>query len=299
METSNLRAFLTVAEYQSFSKAADALFLTQPAVSKRIAALEQELKTKLFDRVGRHVCLTEAGNTLLPTAKQVLSTLDDCKHAITNQSDQVSGRLSLGTSHHVGLRHLPPILRQYTQKYSAVNIDLVFMDSEEACQNVETTALELAIVTLPKSRYQHIHLEKIWDDPLSIVVSNSHSLLNETDITLSSLQHHPAILPSQGTVTRQILEQFLVPHNVRISTVLESNYLETIRMMVSVGLGWSLLPTSMVDDDLISLPIEGPELHRELGIVWHKGRSLSRAAQALIEEIKSHQKMPNKIDQPF
>ena len=111
MDLANLNAFIAIAEAGSFSEAAERLHLTQPAVSKRIAGLEQQLDTRLFDRLGREVSLTEAGRALLPRAYQILYVLDDTRRALTNLNGEVSGRLTLATSHHIGLHRLPALKR--------------------------------------------------------------------------------------------------------------------------------------------------------------------------------------------
>ena len=108
LDLANLSAFIAIAETGSFSGAAERLFLTQPAISKRIAGLEQQLDVRLFDRLGREVTLTEAGRALLPRAYQILNVLDDTRRALTNLSGEVSGRLTLATSHHIGLHRPPP-----------------------------------------------------------------------------------------------------------------------------------------------------------------------------------------------
>nr|P96194.1 RecName: Full=Uncharacterized HTH-type transcriptional regulator in ibpB-leuC intergenic region [Azotobacter vinelandii]CAA72148.1 CynR protein [Azotobacter vinelandii] len=108
MDLASLNAFIAVAETGSFSEAGERLHLTQPAVSKRIAALEQQLQVRLFDRLGREVRLTEAGRALLPRAYRILSVLEDTRRALNNLNGDVSGRLTLATSHHIGLHRLPP-----------------------------------------------------------------------------------------------------------------------------------------------------------------------------------------------
>ena len=111
MDLASLDTFIAIAETGSFSAAGERLHLTQPAVSKRIAALEQQLDARLFDRIGREISLTEAGRALLPRAYQILNVLDDTRRALTNLNGEVSGRLTLATSHHIGLHRLPPLHR--------------------------------------------------------------------------------------------------------------------------------------------------------------------------------------------
>src|SRR3569623_449619 len=112
MNTTQLRAFLVVAQTASFSRAAEELRLTQPAVSKRVAQLEAELDTRLLDRIGRQVSLTEAGCVLLSCAQRILAEMEDSRRAIQNLAGAVAGPLRLGTSHHEGQHRLPAVLRR-------------------------------------------------------------------------------------------------------------------------------------------------------------------------------------------
>lgn len=286
MDFANLRAFVTVAEHGSFSAASEHLFLTQPAISKRIAVLEDELATPLFDRVGRQVTLTEAGRALLPRAQKILLEIEDSRKAIQNLSAAVSGKLMIGTSHHIGLHRLPPVLRAYTRAYPDVELDIHFMDSEEACHAVEHGDLELGIVTLPLQRSVMLKTKMIWPDPLSVIVSKDHPLYKHKQLTFKQLAEHKAILPARGTFTREIIEQAFARHKVEVNISLATNYLETIKMLVSVGLGWSVLPESMLDRDIRAIPTQGLRLKRELGIIWHRSRTLSNAAQAMQQLIQ-------------
>ena len=198
MDIANLQAFVSVAERSSFSQAAERLHLTQPAVSKRIAMLEQELEVRLFDRIGRQVVLTEAGRTLLPRARRILVELEDGRRALRNLSGQVSGTLTLATSHHIGLHRLPPVLRTFAARYPQVQLDMHFTDSELACEAVAHGEIELAIVTLPPREDSNsgLILEAIWDDPLVLVIPRDHPLAKLAPaISPFRLAAYPAKLP--------------------------------------------------------------------------------------------------------
>jgi len=285
LEIELLNTFLYVATQQSISRTAEILHLTQSAVSKRILGLEQSLSTKLFDRIGHKLLLTEAGKILVPRAKIILDEINYSRLLIQNLGQNISGNLTIGTSHHIGLHRLPPILREYTRRYPDVMLNINFLDSEKGCQGVETGELELGIVTLPLQAPKALQTLPVWIDPLVLVVSCDHKLANTADLDLSLLSQHKAILPGVGTYTRAILEQALAPLKLSLQSSMSTNYLETIKMMVSIGLGWSILPQSMCDSDLHRLTIPGLSLSRELGIVTHIDRTLSNAANALVDLI--------------
>ncbi len=289
MDIATLKAFVAVAETGSFSLAAERLFLTQPAVSKRIATLESELDARLFDRIGRTVALTEGGSALLPRAQNILLELEDSVRAISNLSGEVRGTLRFATSHHIGLHRLPTTLKRFTRAYPSVRLDIRFMDSETACAAVEHGDLELGIVTLPPSPPSNLTTEVIWQDPLRIVVSHSHPLAVKPSCPLKELAQHPAVLPARNTYTRQIAEQAFSRLGLTLEVSLSTNYLETIKMLVSVGVGWSLLPATMLDEHIRSLPIESLSLQRALGLVHHRERTLSNAAHALVAELGNTQ----------
>lgn len=285
MDFNALTAFLAVVDTGSTSLAAEQLFITQPAVSKRIASLEQTLNTRLFDRIGRNLTLTEAGSTLVPSARRILAELNHSKTLIAELGEKIGGKLSVGTSHHVGLHRLPPILRQCIQSHPSIELDLHFMDSEQACEKVEAGELELAVVTLPEHPHPKLTTQLIWPDPLAVMVGINHPLAERISVTLSELAEHPAIVPARGTVTRDILDHALLPYQLKLQVAMETNYMETIKMLVSVGIGWSTMPMSMLDSDLRAIQVEGLSLSRKLGIVLHRDRTLSHAAQAFIETI--------------
>lgn len=285
MDTSFLQAFVEVAETGSFTRAAAQLHLSQPAISKRITALEGQVGAPLFDRVSRRVQLTDAGRTLLPFARKALQDIEDGKRALSHLHDAIAGRLSIGTSHHIGLHRLPPVLRSFTQRYPQVDLDIHFMDSEVACEAVLAGKLELGIVTLPTQPLAQLATRVIWPDPLSVVVAPGHALLARRRLQLPDLAEHPAVFPDENTYTRRIVTQALRAHDLEPRIRLSTNYLETLKMLVSIGLGWSVLPASMLDDSIRALKVPGLDMHRELGGVWHEGRTMSAAARALLQEL--------------
>ena len=272
MNTADLAAFIEVARFESFSLAAEKLHLTQPAVSKRVQNLEQTLAVNLFDRVGRRVQLTESGRALLPRSRQWLLDFEDIKNSVATLEGEVTGVLKIGTSHHIGLHRLPATLRAFSQTYPKVRLDIQFIDSEAAFDAVLNGDLELGIVTLPPIADNRLIAQKIWDDPLA----------QKTPLHLDDLTAHPAILPSLNTFTRQIAAELFKQAGLELNVSMTTNYLETIRMMVSIGLGWSVLPANMTNDEMVILPITGVNMQRQLGVVYHPRRTLSRAASAML-----------------
>lgn len=287
MEIQSIQAFLSVSETGSFSRAADALHLTQPAISKRIQVLEHTLGVTLFDRIGKSVRLTEAGHALLPGCRRIIDEIAENRRIISNLRQTTSGLLSLATSHHIGLHRLPQVLHEFTRNYAEVKLNLSFMDSEKACRQIINGDIELAIITLPDEDNDHLEMRPIWNDPLSVVVSKHHPLASASRVTMKQLRAHAAILPSRGTYTRKLIDAAL-GLDESVNTLLETHYLETIKAMVQTGLGWSMLPLSMLDRSLSSLDIRHVRTTRRLGVVTHGLRTKSNAANAMITQLMKY-----------
>ncbi len=287
MDTHSLTAFVSVAETGSFSLAAEKLFLTQPAVSKRISNLEQQMGCQLFDRIGRNISLTEAGTTLLPKAKHILLELEDTRRLLINLSGTVGGKLSLAVSHHVSLHRLPDTLRSFSANHPKVELDLEFTESELAYEGILHGDMELAIITLSPHPHPQIESIPVWMDNLRFVVANEHPLAALSQVSFKDLTKHNAILPDQKTFTREIAEQYFNQQGLDINVIMSTNYLDTIRMMVSIGLGWSLLPETLIDDSLTALEVPSGEIKRPLGLIFHRDRTLSNAARVFIELLTS------------
>ena len=278
-------AFIKVMETGSISMAAELLFITQPAVTKRIHTLENYFGVKLFESAGRGVQPTHAANSLLPKVKNWINELNDIHHTLSHEQDEVRGTVKIGTSHHIGLHHLPDYLKQYTQRFSEVVLDVHFVDSEQAHEQVLAGDLELAFLTLPPILDSRLKYINIWDDPLVFVSALFHPLAEKKNLQLKDLIEYPSLLPAAQTFTSQITLHEFEKEGLKPRVSMSNNPLETIRMLVSIGLGWSVLPKTLINDELQQLDLN-LEMSRQLGIVWHPGRTQSRALEELIKIVE-------------
>ncbi len=291
MDLDNLKAFISVARRRSFSLASEDLFITQPAVSKRVAALETQIGAALFDRIGKNIHLTQAGKILLPRAEQIVRQLEEARQVIADLSGDVRGELRVATSHHLGLHKLPPVLRAFASTYPNVNLKFEFLDSEVALERVQRGLCELAVVTLAPDPVEQLEFEVLWQDKLRFVTSLNSELPSNTNMI--TLSESPAILPDLSTYTGRLVKRCFDERHLPISINMTTNYLETIKMMVSVGLGWSVLPESMLDDSIRLLRLGGVSLTRDLGVARHHKRQLSNAAEAFYDELRANRVLPS------
>lgn len=288
MDFNQLLAFIVAAEQQSFSKAAEQLHLSQSAISKRIALLENYLDVILFERYGQRIQLSEAGKALLPDAREIINKAQAMKHHSEMSKTSITGKLRIATSHHIGLYRLPSILRQFTRHYPDVQLNMHFTDSEIAYNEINQGLFDLAIATLPEKTNLMVTTIPLWQDELLIMLPQNHPLSQKNKLTLQDLANFPAILPDKDTFTRQIIDRFFSQNNCSYQLAFTTNYLETIKVMVEAGLGWSILPDIMKTPALISHPLpENNHLQRQLGLVLHQGKTLTPTLSALITALKA------------
>lgn len=292
MNISNFEAFIHVMETGSVSQASEKLCLTQPAVTKRISNLEQFFGVELFEAVGRGIRPTQAAYIMLPRIKTWLAELYDIQNQVSHTQHTMQGRLKIGTSHHIGLHHLPDYLRQFAQAYPQVELDVQFVDSEQAHELVLNADIELAFLTLPPQADPRLHYQQLWTDQLHFVAAPFHHLALYDDLSLNDLTAYPGILPDAHTYTSQITLAAFHAEQLKPYASMSNNPLESIRLLVAVGLGWSVLPHTLINNDLKILNV-GVPLQRELGMVWHPERSRSKAMQTLLEMILS----PDQLEQ--
>jgi DNA-binding transcriptional LysR family regulator len=287
MDIANLRAFAAVSATGSFSAAAEQLHLSQPAISKRIAVLEADLDAVLFDRLGRRIALSEAGRALLTRIPDVEQSLRLAQQAVRDIDGEVSGPLRIATSHHIGLHRLPPVLSAFQQQFPFVQLAIEFLDSEQAYERLRVGDIELAVVTLAPGDVRQLHSEVIWEDSLSVMVSRNHALASHRRVSIATLAEHPAILPGLDTFTGQIVQRHFERAATKLQLRMATNYLETLRMMATVGLGWTVLPDTMASTELQALRVDNTALSRTLGLVHHQARSLSRSAGAFMQLLRA------------
>ncbi len=284
MDIQQIEAFIAVSETLSFSKAASQLHITQPAISKRIATLESRLDCHLFERLGHQVSLSEAGEKLLVHAKAIYQSYQEMLHHEQN-GGTISGKLRIATSHHIGLYRLPKALKSYIEQHPNVQLDMHFTDSEIAYQEVIQGQSDLAIATLPLSPNKSIHTHALWRDELVLMFSHNHELTTKATVTLKDLAKYPAILPDHDTFTRRIIDLQFTSAKIRYQLAFTTNYLETIKVMVEAGLGWSILPKIMLSGQLETRPLLPAPPARELGWMIHKNKAITPALQGFINTL--------------
>lgn len=279
MDTNAIKAFIAVADTTSVTKASKKLFLTQPAISRRISQLEEYLGVRLFDRANKKMFLTLAGARLLPRCKQIMEDIDSAAREVSYMGDKIMGHLIVGMSHHISLYRAPENLKRYQDLYPDVELDLNFLPSEDAISLVERGKLELAMVTLPNKAITNLDFIAIWRDELYIAIPNTKEYRSAT---LEDLAKKPVILPHPTSTTRKNIDKIFTDLSLAFNHITETSNFEVIGKMIETGLGWSVMPAHMMNNRIVRAHADAFVAVRTQGIVKHSQRQLSLASEALL-----------------
>jgi LysR family transcriptional regulator, low CO2-responsive transcriptional regulator len=285
MDFDHLTTFLEIAKTGSFSRAGHKLYRSQPAVSAQVRQLEQEYGQKLFDRVGKSVRLTAAGETLLDYARRLLSLKSESLRVVADQSAAPRGTLAIGANEATCLYVLPDLFAEYHRRYPSVQISIYRNFSRKVIEKIEDSTVDVGIVTLPvKSR--SLRTYSIFRDRLMLMVNPSNPLAKLKSVTTSEIAEQPLIFPNTG-FTRNLLDKLFRPHRSKLRITMELASVGMIKRFVVAGLGVSIISQSFAREEVRSgeaklIAISDVELWRELGLVYRRDRTLPRAAAAFV-----------------
>lgn len=293
MDYDQLASFLEVAKLQSFSRAAEKIYRTQPAVSAQVRLLEQECGEKLFDRSGKKVLLTPAGEILQRYAQRIIDLNKEALQAIAELNQTARGKLQIGANEATCLYVLPKTFARFRELYPLVQISIYRNFSHKILQKVQEGAIELGIVTLPQSA-NNMEVIPVFRDEMQVIVPASHPLAKNRSATVEEIANFPLILPKTGH-TRVVLDRLLRDYREHLQVSMELASVETIKKFVGAGLGISIVSRAYAQPEVAAglvklIPLEGLKLHRELGLVYRRDRYLSLPAKVFIETVRESTK---------
>ena len=296
MDYDQLGSFLEVAKLQSFSRAAEKMFRTQPAISAQVRLLEQECGEKLFDRSGKKVLLTPAGEILCRYAEKLLALQKEAVQAIAELNQTPRGKLYIGANEATCLYVLPKTFARFKQLYPLVQISIYRNFSHKILQKVQEGAVDLGIVTLPLTAH-NLEVISVFRDEVQVVVPKTHPLAKNKSVTVGEFAHHPLILPKTGH-TRVVIDRLLRAYRYDLQISMELASVETIKKFVGAGLGISLISRTYVQSEVTAgvlklIPLEGQKLYRELGLVYRRDRYQSLPTKVFIEVVRESTQTAN------
>ena len=286
-ELPHLETFCRAAEAGSFTAAAQALGLTQAAISQRIQALEQRLDVALFRREGGHVLLTDAGRRLHDYAQRILALTREAVQDVTGRPAPVAGELALAASSVPGEHLLPELLARFRERYPHIQVRAAVADSLAVLRQVEQGQCHLGLVGRPEDN-PHLESRPFAGDRLTLVVPAEHAWAKRRRVTLDQLAGEPLVVREAGSGSRWCLEQALAAagRSLRDMTVgLELGSNEAIKDAVRRGLGVAVLSTHAVAHDprLRAVPVADLPLERAMFVVRDRRRALPITARLFLD----------------
>lgn len=293
MELWQLEVFMAVVEEKSFSRAGKRIGRTQPAISSAVKLLEEGLGEPLFDRLGKSIRLTAAGEMLVDYARRMLRLRDEAAQAIGELRGLHRGTLKLGANETTCLYLLPGVLAAFKQAYPQVQVDIHRAITRAITEKVIEGMLDFGIVTLP---IQDGRLETltIHQDELALIVGPVHRLASRRSVQMSELREEPFILHKIGTTTRERLVKHFSDGGVKLKVTMELASIESIKRFVSIGMGISIVPRLCIgkeleEGSLRAVSIRNARFQRQLGLIYSKGRYQSQAARAFLALVTGKQ----------
>lgn len=294
MADRRLQVFYTVARLLSFTKAAETLHMTQPAVTFQVRQLEDHFDTRLFDRTHNRVALTEAGRKAYEYAEEIFSLYAEMENTVKELTGDVSGALTLGASTTIAEYMLPALLRGFTVEFPDINLRLKVSNTEGIVSMVENSMIDLGVVEGPVAN-KNLLVEVCRVDQLAVVVPPSHEIANRTSISLEEVMNYPFICREEGSGTREVIMDHMVElgldrNNLNVSLELGSP--ESIKGAVEAGMGISIASVATLEKELklgtlVAVPLD-PPMERSFSFVRQRQKFHLRAMEKLLDYARSY-----------
>ncbi len=255
MTLDQLRIFLAVVEHLHFTRAAEALYITQPAVSAAIQNLEEEYGVKLFHRIGRRIEIADAGKLLQVEAQKILDSVTMTERGLRELNNLQRGELKLGTSLTIGNYWLPDKISSFKRQYPGIFVNCTLGNAEEICEGTATGIFDLGLVTgeVKPSLKNCLEQEVVGSDRLQIVVGKSHPWFDRTEISLAELPTTAWVMRESGSGAQQMFEQSLQKWGIdpsELNVILVLNSSEMVKAVVESGVGAAAIPELMVSKEI-------------------------------------------------
>lgn len=293
MADRRIQVFYTVAKQLSFTKAAELLFMTQPAVTFQVKQLEEHFNTRLFERTHGKITLTPAGDVALEYAERLLNMTAEMETRLGEMTGQISGRLMIGASTTIAEYMLPRVLGEFKAKYPQVQANLTVANSETIVNKVADHTLDIGLIEA-KSHHPVLVTSMCCNDELVAICAPTHAIAKLTSITPAQLAEQPYVSRELGSGTRDVIDQYfrdagLAPEDLNI--IMEMGSREAIKGAVEAGLGIAIVSISTVVKelklgDLVAIPLE-PKLIRPLSMVYANEKFRSKLVQAFLDFLGS------------
>ena len=287
IDSRQLLAFATLARRGSFTLAAKDLFLTQSAVSHAIKALETELDTRLFDRVGKRALLTQAGEQLLRHAERILREMSDARAGLEELHNWGHGRLRVGASPTACQHFLPTVLREFKQSFPRCLIKIEPGDHPRQLELLRANSVDLAVTLEPEERTTDLEFRPLFVDELCFLVSPMHRWAAAKKVPREEIAEETLVLYNASSYTFRLVERYFREEKIALNNYIELGSMDAIKELVKIGIGAGVLAPWVAKPELekgalIALPLGRRKLERRWGVSYLRGRRLPLAEETFV-----------------
>ena len=282
MDIRHLTYFIEVATHRSFTKAAQALHITQPSISKMIKILEEELDVILFYRSAKQIELTDAGKALLYQSQQIVNSFQNLTSDLADVINSKKGAITIGLPPMVGARFFPQIISDFTTLHPQITLTLLEVGSEKVQVGIDDGSLDIGVVMLPIDK-EVFEMFPVIDQRMMLIVHPEHRLAKQSLVELRQLKDENFILFRESFTLHDRIITKCIESGFSPKIVFKSSHWDFIAEMVAINFGIALLPKVICQDldpeRIKIIPIAEPMIHWQLGVIWKKDRYLSFAAK--------------------
>ena len=292
VEFRDIQSFIDVANHNSFTKAAEYSYLSQPSLSKAVKKLEAELHVELIERSTRHLRLTDAGQIVYQQGKKLIETLEEMKMLLDELSNLATGEIKMGVPPLIGTLFFPSIARMFHQNYPNVKLELIELGAKVIEQLVEEGEIDIGIVVLPVDE-SVFHIHPFITEEFVLFIHRDHPIAQKQTVSVHELKDEPFILFSKNFKLHDYIINTCKNAGFTPIVSYESSQWDLILELVSSKLGITLMPKMIFhkqnSPNITIVPLKDPPLLWRLGIITRKGRYHSFALKKLLEMLKENQ----------
>lgn len=284
----HFKAFVAVAQHLHFTRAAEALHMTQPSLSLLMKQLETHLDVALITRNTRHVRLTEMGRALLPLAEKAVSEMDAAVRHIRDLADLKEGRVSVAAFPSVAANQLPPVLVEFRRRYPRVKVQIIDSVWGTVVEKVRDGVADFGIGSQPP-KMDNLNFEKIYDDEIMLLAPRDHPFASRDSLTWHDISGEEIIALATDTGVRYSIDTALAGTDITFRPVMEPSLIQTVAALVTAGAGLGMILSSYLKavnmEGLVAVPLYEPHVLRPVGIITRRDWQLSPAAEVLLKMI--------------
>jgi LysR family transcriptional regulator, transcriptional activator of the cysJI operon len=290
MNLNQLKIFYLAAKQGSLSAAAEALYITQPAVTKGIQRLQEHYEIKLFNRFGKKMVLTDVGEVLYGIAESIFELENQAEESLRDFQQRKRGFIQILSSESFGSYYLPFIVNRFSRENPRIRISVNLLPTEQVVEKTATLATDLGFISYPVP-HKKLCMREVLEDSYQIIVPAGHPLASKAVIEPEDLSGQSLIVHEKGSAPRKSTEDFLRRHNITTPIPMELSNNEAIKTAVEEGLGIAVITRRVVSKEiemgtLRAIPLSDAAMKRKFYLIHHKDKYISRPLQGLIDTVQ-------------